>query len=172
MGIQLFKGAARQRARLLGEIQKLERQRGAVDRQISELQRRVAAFDEVLKAQDVDIEPDDYAPPVKPTPRRVYFKHGELLGFCLDALRIAQCPLSTVDILDSIVCQGQIAWRTPEDRYEVRRSIKNALGVQAKKGLVVKVGQIGRANDGVAIWALPEYAHLPFQAASASGEAP
>ena len=164
MGIQLFKGAARQRARLLGEIQKLERQRGAVDRQISELQRRVAAFDEVLKAQD--------APPVKPTPRRAYFKHGELLGFCLDALRIAQCPLSTVDILDSIVCQGQIAWRTPEDRYEVRRSIKNALGVQAKKGLVVKVGQIGRANDGVAIWALPEYAHLPFQAASASGEAP
>jgi hypothetical protein len=170
VGIQVFKGAARQRARLLGEIEKLETQRDSVDQQIAELQRRVAAFDEVLKAQEVDIDPNTFEP-VKPTPRRAYFKHGELLGLCFDALRTHGRPLSTVDILDYAVRRAEIVWRADDDRYEVRRSIKNALGVQAKKGLVAKVGQIGRVSDGIAVWALPEYAHLPYQDASASDEA-
>jgi hypothetical protein len=49
MGIQLFQGAARQRARLVGEIQRLERRVEADQVRLGELRRKVAAFDEVLR---------------------------------------------------------------------------------------------------------------------------
>jgi hypothetical protein len=157
MGIQVFRGVAQQRSRLLGQVKRLEGRIETDKAKIEELLRKVAAFDEVLREQGVDIDPDQYAP-VKPTPRRAYFAHGELLGLCLDALRIRQLPLTTVELLDYAVAQAGIQWRTPDDRYKTRRYVKNAMGVQARKGIVIRVGTTGSGSDDVAIWALPEYA--------------
>ncbi|MCT7346500.1 hypothetical protein N4S61_10780 [Burkholderia pseudomallei] len=157
MGIQVFKGLAQQRSRLLGQVKRLEGRIEADKAKIETLLRKVAAFDEVLREQGVDIDPDQYAPR-KPTPRRAYFAHGELLGLCLDALRISGSPLTTLELLDYVVQQASIRWRTREDRYETRRSIKNAMGVQARKGIVVRVGTTGMNHDDIAVWALPEYA--------------
>ncbi|MGA3983693.1 hypothetical protein ACI2VH_05980 [Ralstonia nicotianae] len=157
MGIQVFKGVAQQRARLLGQIKRLDERMRADQAKRDELQRKVAAFDEVLREQGIDIDPDMYAP-VKPTPRRTYFAHGELLGLCFDAMRLRKCPVTTPELLDYVVAQTGVRWKTPEDRYETRRSIKNAMRVQAKKGLVVRVGSTGLRHDDIAIWALPEYA--------------
>lgn len=157
VGIQVFKGVARQRSRLLGQIERLKDRMQADQTKLEELWRKVVAFDEVLREQGVDIDPDLYAP-VKPTPRRAYFAHGELLGLCLDALRLKQCPLTTLELLDYAVTQASIRWRTPEDRYKTRRYIKNAMGVQAKKGLVVRVGLAGPSRTDTAVWALPRYA--------------
>lgn len=52
----------------------------------------------------------------------------------------------------------QIRWRSCEDRNEVRRGVKNTMRAQAKRGLVVRMGDVGDAHDAVALWALPEHA--------------
>jgi hypothetical protein len=157
MGIQVFKQVAQQRSRLLGQLKRLEGRIEADTAKVEALRNKVAAFDEVLREQGVDIDPDLYGPQ-KPTPRRAYFAHGELLGLCLDALRIRRTPLTTVELLEYAVAQAGIRWRTPEDRYQTRRYIKNAMGVQARKGIVVRVGTTGMGHDDLAVWALPEYA--------------
>lgn len=92
MGIQIFQGVARQRAPLVGEMRKLENRIQTDQVRLEELRRKIAVYDEVLQEQNVDVDPDQYAP-VTPTKRRAYFAHGQLLGSCLDALRIRQCPL-------------------------------------------------------------------------------
>lgn len=159
MGIQVFKGVAQQRSRLLGQIERLKGRMQADQTKLEELWRKVAAFDEVLREQGIDIDPNLYAP-VKPTPRRAYFAHGELLGLCLDALRTRKCPLTTLELLDYAVAQAGIRWKTAEDRYRTRRYLKNAMGLQTKRGIVVRVGTTGLRHDDTAIWALPEYAAI------------
>lgn len=159
MGIQVFKGVAQQRSRLLGQIKRLQGRMQTDQTKLEELWRKVAAFDEVLREQGIDIDPDIYAP-VKPTPRLAYFAQGELLGLCLDALRLRKGPLTTLELLDYAVTQAGVRWRSPEDRNRTRRYLKNAMGVQTKRGVVVRVGTTGLRHDDMAIWALPEYAAI------------
>ncbi|MFL9906833.1 hypothetical protein [Paraburkholderia sp. RL17-337-BIB-A] len=79
MGIQVFKGITQQRARILGQIRELEEQARAADAKVAELQRQVAAFDEVLRAQGVDIDPDEYMPvPPQETFEREVVTQGAL----------------------------------------------------------------------------------------------
>lgn len=57
-GIQVFKGLAQQRSRLLGRVKRLEGRVEAGEAKIDALLRTVAALDNVLREQGVDIDPD------------------------------------------------------------------------------------------------------------------
>lgn len=78
-----------------------------------------------------------------------------MTALCLAALRTAGRPLTTVELLGALVRAKSIAWRRTEDRNDTRRSIKNAMAIQAKRGVVVRVGTVGNAHDDLALWALP-----------------
>ena len=164
MGIQGFKIIARQRARLVGELQGLEKNILREQGRIQEILTKIAAFDEVLRAQNVDVDPDLYAPPVKTTPRLHYFAHGELIGTCLDLLRTQQRPLSPAQLLNAIIEMKKPQWRSPDDPQKLRRTIKGQLNAYMKRGLVVRIGNGEPGNNADGMWALPEYANVPWEA--------
>ena len=162
MGIQTFKSVARQRARLVGEAQKLDRRISSDHARLAELVAQIRAFDEVLRAQGVDVDPDIYAPAVAPTPKKKYFAQGELVGLCLDALRTQRRPITTVGLLELVTHAKGVRWRSLDDINTVRRGIKNAMRMQVKRGRVIRVGTVGDAHDDQALWALPEHASVPW----------
>lgn len=166
MGIQTFKSIAQQRAYLIGELKKLDRRILKDRARVSELRVQIRAYDKVLHAQGVDVDPDIYAPAVSPAPKMTYFAYGELLSLCFDALRIQRRPMTTVELLIAIAGAKQVRWRCIEDRNAIRRSIKNAMRNQVKRGLVIRVGTIGEAHDDLALWALPEHAKVPWEVGS------
>lgn len=92
MGIQAFKSVARQRARLVGRLIKLEQRIMTDSATIPELRAKIHSYNDVLSCQGIDVDPDIYAPPVTPTPTC-------LLAHC-EACRNSQ------DILDTSVSQG------------------------------------------------------------------
>lgn len=164
MGIQGFKIIARQRARLVGELQAIEKNILKEQGRLLDIQAKIAAFDEVLRAQNVDVDPDLYAPPVSPTPRLYYFGHGELIGSCLDLLRTQRRPLTPVQMLNAIVEMKQPKWRSADDPQKIRQSIKSQMKAYMKRGIVVRVGNAGRGENTDGIWALPEFASVPWEA--------
>lgn len=104
MGIQAFKSVARQRARLVGRLIKLEQRIMTDSATIPELRAKIHSYDDVLRSQGIDVDPDIYAPPVTPTPKRMYFAYGEMTALCLAALRTAGRLLTTVELLNGLVC--------------------------------------------------------------------
>lgn len=154
MGIQAFKSVAKQRARLVGRLIKLEQRILTDSSSVPELRAKIHSYNDVLSCQGIDVDPDIYAPPVTPTPKRTYFAYGEMTGLCLSALRTAGRPLTTVELLDALVLAKDIVWRCTEDRNKTRKGIKNAMGVQARRGLVVRFGTVGDAHDDLALWTL------------------
>ncbi|MGZ8338602.1 MAG: hypothetical protein ACXWU9_03400 [Telluria sp.] len=154
MGIQAFKSVAKQRARLVGQLKKLELRILTDNASVPELRAKIHSYDEVLRSQGIDVDPDIFAPAVTPTPRRKYFAHGELTSLCLAALRTESRALTTVELLDALVCAKKITWRSVEDRSETRRGIKDAMRVQVKRGIVTRVGVVGTGHDKHALWTL------------------
>jgi hypothetical protein len=155
MGIQAFRSVAKQRARLVGQLKKLEQRILDDSAEVRELAAKIHSYDDVLRAQGIDVDPDIYAPAVVPTTRRKYFAQGELTALCLATLRTEGRALTTVTLLDALVRAKNINWRSTEDRNETRRSVKNAMRAQAKQGVVVRVGTVCDAHDALALWALP-----------------
>ena len=162
MGIQGFKIIARQRARLVGKMQAIEKSIAEQQSQLSALRAKIAAFNEVLGAQQVDIDADVYAPPVVPTPRLYYFAHGELTSRCLSLLRSHCGPLTPVQMFNAMVAMKRPTWRDADDPQKLRRTIKNTMKVLAKRGLVVRVGNTSARHDADGIWALPEYVNVAW----------
>ena len=114
---------------------------------------KIHSYDDVLRAQGIDVDPDIYALAATPTTRRKYFAHGELTTLCLATLRTEGRALTTVTLLDALVRAKNISWRSTEDRNETRRSVKNAMRVQAKQGGGVRVGTVGDAYDELGVCA-------------------
>lgn len=181
MGIALWKMASKQRARLKGEIRKLEPNIAKLESHLAKLKReletleseierkkstleqamlRLSAYEQVLLAQGVDIEPDDYYKPVAPSQPGMMAQHGGLAGGVLQALREACKPMSTIEIADYVVALGAV--KRPFNPTLLVRRTKEALLLRAKRGQVVKVCYHGPANNGYNVWALPEYAHIPW----------
>lgn len=164
MGIQGFKIMARQRARLVGKMLEIEKKISAGELELASLRTKISAFDEVLSAQGVDIDADVYAPAVRPTARLYYFGHGELTGTCLGLLRTEARPLTTVQLFEGLLFSKKPTWRSLEDTRKIRSSIKSLMKRCANRGLVVRVGNVGSAQNDAGIWALPEHAHLTWSA--------
>ncbi|MGZ8338603.1 MAG: hypothetical protein ACXWU9_03405 [Telluria sp.] len=164
MGIQGFKIIARQRARLVGKMLAIEKNIIAEQSQLCALRAKIAAFDEVLREQGIDIDADAYAPAIKPTPRLHYFGHGELTVTCLNFLRTQRRPLTPVQLFEGLLVLKKPVWRNLDDPRKVRQSIKNLMKACGKRGLVVRVGNAGNAQNDPGIWALPEFALVPWDA--------
>lgn len=163
MGIQGFKIIARQRARMVGKMLAIEKNIIAEQLELASLRARIAAFDEVLGEQGIDIDADLYAPPVVPTPRLYYFEHGELTSRCLNLLR-SQCrPLTPVQILNALVAMKKLTWRDIDDPQKLRRGITNTMRIAAKRGLVIRVGNTSTKGNADGIWALPEYVNVTWE---------
>jgi hypothetical protein len=141
-------------------MKQLERQVNAASDEIAELQAKIEGFDIVLHAQGVDIHPDDFRAPIKPGGKHFRFKHGELVGGSLDALRRARRPMGTPEIADELI--QRYCLQLPVDRDLIRRRVKNALGIKARTGIVVITGSHGQRNNRFNLWALPEYAGVPW----------
>lgn len=164
MSILGFKIIANQRARLIGKFQAIEKNILAEQAQLLILRAKIAAFDEVLIAQNVDINPDLFAPPVAPTPRLHYFSHGELAGTCLNLLRTQRRPLTSVQMFNAIVQVKKPIWRNPADPQKIKASIKNQMKSFMRRGIVLRAGSAGSGLNAPGIWALPEYADVPWEA--------
>lgn len=162
MGIQGFKIIARQRARLVGRMLAIEKNAAAEQVELVSLRAKIAAFDEVLGEQGVDIDADIYAPPRAPTPRLYYFAHGELTSRCLSLLRSQRRPLTPVQILNAIVAMTKPTWRHIDDPQKLQRTIKNTMKVVAKRGLIIRIGNASVHQNSDGIWALPEYADVAW----------
>ncbi len=153
MGIQVFKGAANQRARLVGERNKLLARISRQNAAVQELEAKIAAFNIVLRQQGVDIDPDDFKP-VAPSSRLGYFRYGQISALSLDALRAATRPLSTIEILEYVVRTAEVSFKSPHDRYRTRCYLDNRLGVYAKSGIVKRVRPSSARHDDVSYWLL------------------
>lgn len=153
MGIQVFKGAAFQRARLVGQRRKLLARIDRTQAAVAELDAKIAAFNLVLREQGVDIDPD-YFKPVTPTPRRGYFQHGQISSLLLDTLRRATRPLSTVELLAEVCAAAGVVFKSPQDRYRARRYLDSRLGVYARRGVVTRIRGVDAKHDDVSHWKL------------------
>lgn len=71
-----------------------------------------------------------------------YFKNGELHGFILEIL--GSRKLSTTDLVDSVI--EDKGFTESKDSNEVRASVRGIITSMSRKGLIVKVGVIGRAH--------------------------
>lgn len=151
MGIQVFKGVAQQRARLIGQRNQLLLRAARDAARVEVLEAKIRAYNIVLQAQGIDIDPDDYKP-VVPHVRRRMFAHGQLSGLCLAALRTNGRPMSTCEVLNYVVREAGICFTHPRERNEVRRGIKNQLRVYARRGVVLRVGRVGPRHDDEALW--------------------
>lgn len=169
MGVQLFKTAAMQRAYLVGHLNRLRTatqkkvaEMKAIEAQIELLKAKIAAYNVVLAEQGIEIAPEDLYRPLRQSPKRGFFKHGELSSLILEALRQAQAPLSTLEIFAYAVERQGVTFQSLIDRSETRRTVKNQLRVYAHKGLVVRLNEERVQGTRVpSFWALPEFAHLP-----------
>lgn len=164
MGIQGFKIIARQRARLVGKMLAIEKNISAEQLELASLRAKIAAFDEVLGEQGIDIDADTYAQAVQPTPRLYYFEHGELTNVCLSLLRTQGRPLTTVQMFEGLLILKKPVWRHLDDPRKVRQAIKTLMKRCAKRGLVVRVGEVGDAHNDAGIWALPEHVLMTWDA--------
>jgi len=161
MGIQVFQGAARQRARLIARVRQLESKIEIANNEINELRDRIGAYDAVLKEQNINIDPEEYLGHV-PAPRRGYFRHGMLASLCLEALFTARGPVSTPQLLRYAADKAGVSFASALDRAKSLDSVKNQMGTYARKGIVVRVEQSHRTPGDVRYWALPEFASEPI----------
>lgn len=71
-----------------------------------------------------------------------YFKKGELHGFILGLLRNDYPTLSTSQIVDLVIEAKEFK----NEDGDIRKSIRGVVLSMQRKGVIVKVGSIGRAH--------------------------
>lgn len=118
------------RAKIAGEIEQLKKQ-------LAWKQEQLANVDKTLPLFDPDYEPGSIK--AKRTYTRVHlFKQGELTGSILDALRKAQKPLATADVVSAVLAAtgaGEAARKGMVHR--VRASLQY---LDRERKLIVKAG--------------------------------
>jgi hypothetical protein len=80
----------RKRAHLAGEIE-------AAEKAIAKQREQLAALDNTLRLFHPDADPS-HITSIRPTWRGVWFRHGERHRLCLEALRDAGKPLTTMEV--------------------------------------------------------------------------
>ncbi|HVC61916.1 MAG TPA: hypothetical protein VND19_16340 [Acetobacteraceae bacterium] len=121
----------RKRAHLAGQIDQAERR-------IDPLRAALAHLDAVLRLFDATSNPE-LIPTIRPTTRGTFFRHGEQMRLCLEALREAGKPMR----VRSVTEYAMLAKGLPVDDARVREGIADqvriALGRMEKRGLVRRV---------------------------------
>jgi hypothetical protein len=117
------------RAEISGHVQDLEKK-------VKTYRARLAHIDETIKIFSPDTDPDSI--PAKRTYRRArYFSRGEMARLCLDALRKADGPLSTAELLASVIKAKGLPDSVAASLTEKALSY---LRLKRKSGTVIKSG--------------------------------
>jgi len=127
----LIMGLHRKRARLAGDIR-------AAERRLAKQREALAQVDAVIRLFQPQSDPE-LIPPIRPTPRCLFFRHGEQTRLCVDALREARKPLRARAVAEyAILAKGLPTddWRVMET---VRERIRYALARLEKKGVVRRI---------------------------------
>lgn len=104
MGIQALRSVAKQRTRLVGQLKKFEQRILDDSAEILELASKIHSYNDVLRAQGIEFDPDIYAPAVIPSARGKYFAQGKLTTLCLATLRtVGRACSTTVMLLNALV---------------------------------------------------------------------
>jgi hypothetical protein len=121
----------RKRAHLAGEIE-------AAERRIAPLRATLVQLDAVIRLFDATSNPE-LIPAIRPARRGLFFRHGEQMRLCLEALREAGGPLRARSVAE----YAMLAKGLPVDDAEVRtviiEHVRMALIRLERRGLVRKV---------------------------------
>jgi hypothetical protein len=121
----------RKRAHLAGEIE-------AAERRIAPLRIALAHLDAVLRLFDAASNPE-LIPSIRPARRGLFFRHGEQMRLCLEALREAGGPMRARPVAE----YAMLAKGLPVDDVEVRtviiEHVRMALIRLERRGVVRKV---------------------------------
>ena len=122
----------RKRAHLAGEIEAAER---AIARQRASL----ANLDAALLLFDAERDPT-LIPSVRPIRIRLYFRHGEQIRLCLEAVREADAPLETRQVAAFAMRAKGLDTGDLELLAAIVVQVRVALHRLAAKGLIFRIG--------------------------------
>jgi hypothetical protein len=119
------------RARLAGEIE-------AVERKLTKQREELAALDATLRLLHPGVDPG-HITSIRPIWRGIYFRHGERVRLCLEALRDAGTPLRAPSIAEYVMRAKGMDVSDRRLRATIVGFMGAILGRLAKRGLVRRV---------------------------------
>ncbi len=127
----LLMGLHRKRSRLAGEIE-------AAELAIGKQREALAQIDAVIRLFEPQTNPE-LIPSRRPTPRGLYFRHGEQRRLCLAALREAAKPLTAPQIAEYAMFAKELPIENRALRAKIIQQIRVALARPAKRGMARKI---------------------------------
>ena len=131
-------GLHRKRSRLAGEIAQAERR-------LAPLREALAQVDAVLRLFEPAGNPE-MIPAIRPTPRCLFFRHGEQQRLCLDALREAKGPMKA----SQIMVRAVLAKGIPAEDYRVRERVTDHIRIALHR--LEKRGKVRRVIREPEVW--------------------
>ena len=124
-------GLHRKRSRLAGEIE-------AVERRLAVQREALAQVDAVIRLFEPTNNPE-LIPAIRPTPRCLFFRHGEQMRLCLAALREAQKPMTVRQIAEYAMLTKGLPVEHGAARTMIAGHTRTTLYRLAKAGTVRKI---------------------------------
>jgi hypothetical protein len=126
----LILGLRRKRARLAGEIAAAEQRLAPVREALTQVDALIRLFEG---------SNPELIPPIRPTPRCLFFRHGEQQRLCVAALREAGRPLPTRKVTDYVMLAKGLPSGNAAVREKVAQQTRTALVRLEKRGKVRRV---------------------------------
>ena len=121
----------RKRARIAGEIEQAERR-------IEPLRSALAHLDAVLRLFDTVRDPE-LIPAIRPTTRGTFFRHGEQMRLCLEALREAKGPMRARSVAEYAMLEKGLPVDDRRVCEGIADQVRIALTRLERRGVVRKV---------------------------------
>ncbi|MBG1233996.1 hypothetical protein [Aestuariivirga litoralis] len=138
MNTQAIFALKERRAKAAGRIESLQKQLSKSRREVASLDATIHIFDPAYKVGSIR--------PKRPKVKTNLFKMGQLGRIILDALRKAERPLSSAEVVEAVALAAG-AEKAREPLF--RPSVSANLSYMARRGKVIKAGSRDRA-----LWAL------------------
>jgi len=113
----------------------------AVEDHLKRLRASLAHIDSILPLFETDDDPDILQRPLHKRSR--YFASGEVLKRCRDAIRVADHPLSSLEIADILMTAKKLSKDDPQLRRYIADSVLSVVRRLVKRGIVRKTGAAG-----------------------------
>jgi len=134
----LIMGLHRKRARLAGEIE-------AAERKIARARKALAQVDALIRLFEGGNP--ELIPAIRPVSRCLFFRHGEQMRLCMDALREAGRPLQARAIAE----YAMLAKGLPVDNARVRENITDQVRIALTR-LEKRRGRVRRIIRAPETW--------------------
>jgi hypothetical protein len=121
----------RKRAHLAGEIE-------AAERRIVPLRATLAQLDAVIRLFEPNGNPE-LIPSIRPSQRNLFFRHGEQMRLCLDALRDKGGPMQARSVAEYAMLMKGLPVDDKEVRTTITEQVRWGLSRLERRGLVRRV---------------------------------